>query len=549
MDSGLLAALGPGMTVEQPTNDGNETMYQPNLQHMLAKSALPSTMQDYDAALSNAGRFLREIEKSHANPLPGDPLAKSTFSESNSATSGLTYYDLETGAKFVYPILTPLRNDIPRVSGKGGIQANWRAVTGVNTTGLRIGVSGGNRGGVQAVTTQDYSAAYKGIGIETSIDFEAQYAGMGFDDVKAIGAKVGLEACMLGEELLILGGNTSVPLGTTPTPSLAPSTSGGSLTAAASPYSVICVALSLDGVVNGSVTGGVQGAITRSNADGSSDTFGGGAAGKSANATTSIASGTSGSIAATVAPVTGALGYAWFWGAAGSEVLGAITTINSLVITANAVGTQTAASLGSSDNSTNALVFDGLLYQAFKSGSNAYVKYLATGTAGTGSTLTGDSAGGVVEIDAALKDRWDNYRLSPDTLWVSSQVAENLSAKILAGGVNAAQRFVFDADQGALGGGVMVRTYLNKFSMAGPKVLDIRIHPNMPAGTILMTAKTLPYPLSNVGNVMQVRTRQDYYQIEWPPRARRYETGVYADEVLQHYFPPSMAVIGNIAAG
>ena len=41
------------------------------------------------------------------------------------------------------------------------------------------------------------------------------------------------------------------------------------------------------------------------------------------------------------------------------------------------------------------------------------------------------------------------------------------SKKILAGGANAAQRFVFDADQGALGGGVMVRTYLNKFSMAG----------------------------------------------------------------------------------
>ena len=33
---------------------------------------------------------------------------------------------------------------------------------------------------------------------------------MGFDDIKAIGAKIGLEACMLGEELLILGGNTSV---------------------------------------------------------------------------------------------------------------------------------------------------------------------------------------------------------------------------------------------------------------------------------------------------------------------------------------------------
>jgi hypothetical protein len=524
-------------------------MHQPNLPHLLAKSSMPRTVQDYDAALANATGFLREVEKAHANPLPGDPLGKSTFSQSTSPTSGLTYYDLELGAKFVYPLLTPLRNEIPRISGKGGIQANWRAVTGVNTTGLRIGVSGGNRGGVQAVSTQDYSAAYKGIGIETSVDFEAQYAGMGFDDLKSIGAKVGLEACMLGEEILILGGNTSVALGTTPTPSLAPSTSGGSLTAAASPYSVICVALSLDAIVNGSVAGGIQGAITRSNADGSSDTFGGGAAGKSANATASISSGTTGSIAATVAPVTGALGYAWFWGAAGSELLGAITTINSVVITAAATGTQTAASLGGSDNSTNVLVFDGLLYQAFKSGSNAYVSYLPTGTAGTGSTLTGDGAGGITEIDAALKDRWDNYRLSPDTMWVGSQVANNLSAKILAGGTNAAQRFVFDADQGALGGGVMVRTYLNKFSMAGPKTLDIRVHPNMPAGTVLMTSRTLPYPWSNVGNVMQIRTRQDYYQIEWPPRARRYESGVYADEVLQHYFPPSMAVISNIAAG
>jgi hypothetical protein len=29
--------------------------------------------------------------------------------------------------------------------------------------------------------------------------------------------------------------------------------------------------------------------------------------------------------------------------------------------------------------------------------------------------------------------------------------------------------------------------------------------------------------------------------------ARRYESGVYVDEVLQHDAPPSMAVFGNIA--
>ena len=50
----------------------------------------------------------------------------------------------------------------------------------------------------------------------------------------------------------------------------------------------------------------------------------------------------------------------------------------------------------------------------------------------------------------------------------------------------------------------------------------------------------LPYPLAGVGNLMQIRTRQDYYQIEWPLRTRRYEYGIYADEVLQHYFPPAL---------
>lgn len=522
------------------------------LSPILAKSCNPATPEQYDTALKSMGMFLGEVKKSYEdlNFVPeGLPefLAKATFSQSGSATSGLTYYDLELGAKFLYPVLTPLRNEIPRVSGKGGIQANWRAVTGVNTTGLRIGVSGGNRGAVQAVSTQDYNAAYKGIGLETSVDFEAQYAGMGFDDVRAIASKTGLEATMLGEEILLLGGNTSVQLGQGGTPVLGAGTAGA---LSDSTVSVIVVPLSLDAVVNGSVTGGVQGSITRTNADGSSDTFGGGAGKQSAAASITLSAGTATqSIGATTTAINGACGYAWFWGAAGSEVLGAITSINSYVITAAAAGTQTALSLGTADNSTNNLVFDGLLYQAFKPGSNAYIKFMPTGVAGTGTPLTGDGAGGIVEIDALLKDRWDNYRLSPDTMWVSSQEANNISKKIMQGSANSAQRFVFTSAQDALSGGMMMTTYNNKFSMAGAKTLQIRIHPNLPPGTILFTTKALPYPISGVGNIIQVRTRQDYYQIEWPLRARRYEYGVYADEVLQNYFPPSMAVLTNIANG
>lgn len=498
----------------------------------------------------DASKIIEELRKSYASPMydPRIPegLAKSTFSQPGSATSGLNFYDLELGAKFLVPVLTPLRNEIPRVSGKGGIQANWRAITGINTTNLRIGVSGGNRGGVMAVSTADYTAAYKGLGLESNVDFEAQYAAQGFDDVRAQAGLRGLQATMIGEELVILGGNSSQALGTTPTPTLAGSASGGSLATAT--LSVICVALSLDGVVNGSVAGGIQANIVRVNADGSSDSFGGGAAQKSSAATVSI-TGPTGSCGASVTSVRGAFGYAWFWGAAGAETLGAITTINSVSITANATGTQLASSLPSADWSQNSLVFDGLLTIGTKSGLGSYFSQMATGTAGTGTPLTADGAGGIVEIDTALKWFWDNLRLSPQTLWVNSQEALNISKKILAGASNAAQRFVFNTTRDAIGGGIMVQTYLNRFSMGGANTLDIRIHPNMPAGTILFDTKSLPYPLSDVSNVRQIRTRQEYYQIEWPLRSRKYEYGVYADEVLQHYFPPSLGVITNIGNG
>ena len=498
--------------------------------------------------------ILDRLKTAQSRPL-GDPRLKSliglekgnsTFQASASATSGLTFYDLELGAKFLYPVLTPLRNAIPRVSGKGGIQAAWRAITAINTTGLRFGVSSANRGGVLAVATQDYTATYKGIGVETSVDFEAQFAGQEFDDIRAIGAKTGLEALMLGEEAMILGGCSSAPLGATPTPTLVASASGGSLSAQT--WSVICAALTLDGIMNGSVAGGVQGQVTRTNADGSSDTFGGGVAKASTNATVAT-TGATGSVSASVTPVRGALGYAWFWGAVGAETLGAITTINSVIISATATGTQAAGPLAANDNSTNPLAFDGLIYQAVKTGSGSYVYTMSSGTAGIGSTLTADGSGGVVEIDTVLRSMWDNFRLSPDTMWVSSQEALNISKKILAGSQNSAQRFVFETAQDLVGGGIMVRTYLNRFSMQGGSVVDIRVHPNMPAGTVLFTTKALPYPLAGVSNVMQIRTRQDYYQIEWPLRTRKYEYGVYADEVLQHYFPPAMALITNIGNG
>lgn len=492
---------------------------------------------------------LAKIREAQQRPITDEVLGKA-FTQSGTATTGLTYYDLQDGALALYPVITPLRNKIPRVGAGRGIQANWKAVTGININALAVGVSEGNRGGVVATSTADYMAAYRGLGLEDYVTFEADYAADGFTDLKALAAQGLLRALMIGEEKVVLGGNTSVALGTTPQPTLADVATGGALSPNTT-YSVICAALTLDGYLTASVSGGVRGAVSRTNADGSSDSYGGGTAKLSTGRTVTTANdgNSTHAVGATVAAVKGAVAYAWFWGSAGSEVIGAITTINSVLIAAAAAGTQTAASLGTSDNSTNALVYDGLLTQIAKSGSNAYFAAQPTGTAGAGTPLTADGVGGVVEIDAALQSFWDNYRLSPTTIWVSSQEQKNITKKVLAGSSNGALRYVIASDPGQMAGGDLVTTYLNKFAMDGAQALAVKPHPNLPPGTLMFETEILPYPLSGVANVLQVRTRRDYYQIAWPIKARRYEYGVYCDGVLQNYFPPAFGVITNIGNG
>jgi hypothetical protein len=491
------------------------------------------------------------LKKALGGVINKDSLEKA-WNQSGSATTGITAYDLEAPAKSLVPVITPLRNMIPRVGGGTGTQANWRAVTAVNTTKVGVGVPQGQRGRTQTVATANYTAPYVTIGIEDYATDEAELAAMGFDDVLALMTLNNLRALMIAEEALIIGGNGTggVALGTAPTPSLSnPSTSTGTI-ATGTTWSVICVALTLVGYLNTDLTLlsttaiPVSGSVT--GADGLTYTYNAGTSQKSVAGTTTV-SGSTNTIAATVTAVPGAFAYAWFFGPSGSETLAQVTTINSVLFTSSTTtGTQSPAAF-TADFSEDQYVFNGLLTYINQSGSGAYLKTMATGTAGTGTQLTADTEGGIVEIDTALKSFWDNSRLSPDAIWVSSQEQETIGIAILEGGSSAAQRFVFTTDQGNVKGGVIVRSYLNKFTMSGNQEIPVHLHPNIPPGTILFTTSQLPYPLSNVTNVMQVKTRRDYHQIDWPRKTRRYEYGIYSDQVLQHYFPASLGMITNIA--
>ena len=467
-----------------------------------------------------------------------------TFSQPGSATVGLQDYDLSPAVLNLYPVLTPLRNIIPRVSGGFGTQANWKAVTQIDTSMVFGGVSEGHRGSVIGVSTKEYFAAYRTLGTESAVTDEATLAAADFDDVRARAANSGLQALMLIEEGVILGGNTSSPLGVTPTPALTAATTGGAI-AASTTVSVIAVALTTDGRKRSSVQNGVVGTVSRTTADGFVENVGGGSARKSAAASVVTNSGSSAnSVTAKVTPVPGAYGYAWYAGAPGSEMLFAITSISMVVLTAMPASGQLASALPAVDSSCDGLVHDGLLTMAGNPSNGANWTAVPAGQG-----LTPDGIGGIVEFDQILQAYWDNLRLSPGSIWVSSQEALWIRRKIQANvGPGSISRFTFQATPGAITGGGALKGYLNSFSMGnGPAEIPISIHPNMPPGTVLFLTHELPYQMNNVDNILQIKTRKEYYQTEWPRRTRAYEYGVYSDQVLQNKFMPGMAVLTNLS--
>ena len=131
-----------------------------------------------------------------------------------------------------------------------------------------------------------------------------------------------LNSLMIAEELVLLGGNNSLALGTPAAPVATGPTAGGSITAQAGNV-VFVVALTLEGLrlamgnINGiglqpvQATTSVKGSVTRTNIDGTTTSFGGSSnVSTASNAITTTAGNQT--ISATVAAVRGAAGYACF---------------------------------------------------------------------------------------------------------------------------------------------------------------------------------------------------------------------------------------------
>lgn len=490
----------------------------------------------------------------------GDGLKKAGVTTS----LGFNFFDLRGPAYMLFPVLTPFRNSIARVGRQNdgfGTAANWKGSRNVGTAYL--GVSEGNRAPVAVPNEANYIATYKDIGTERAVTFDAQHAGEGYTDNVADEHLRGAFETWLGEEGMDLFGNpgnaagqNGFQLGTANTPvTVLVGTAGNIPNTTSVSFRVIEItAMGYpvnnqfgyfgDGLTGHTVAGGLIPSYVRTNADGSQDTiFGGIGAVSAASNVITTGSGSSNKATVSVTPKNGAFAWAWFVNVTdasaptkANSLLTAITTAPTYTYNLAApAGTQTAAATGlSTDNSAQPLDYSGLTtYSAATSGA------LWNNMAGT--TLTPGSSGSVVQIDTDLQYYWTNFQAVPTAIWVDATAKIAIDAAVLSSDPNpTAFRFQYTRDaQGNLLGGFSVTAYFSKFSASinGGVAIPIRVHPMMPAGTIMYDLPENPYPHSRAPFMRAMLTRRDYYSIEWPVVSRNWTFGTYAEQVLAHVMP------------
>lgn len=528
---------------------------------------------EFMQALLASEKFEKMIAAKVGTLAKADTIAQAT---------NLLHYDLSPLIQMLYPYreLIPRISRLPRVPADGGNAYHWKRITAIGTGGISAGVSEGNRGSRTNILEQDMVAAYKTLGKESSVTFEARLGARNLSpEVLGISVQSALRDLMINEEKILINADANMPLGTTPTPTLtAGVVAGVTPTFANAAIYVAAVALTGFGVTNytgyNSVTGlgGVPGQITKQNAGGTFDTYGGGSARPSAIATVTP-NGTTQAVSAAVTAVTGAQGYAWYVGSTlaspSTMYLAGITPSNQVILSSVPAATgQPLSNLyvggNPQDNSTDQLVPDGILTQIFGailgpdpgrymatspilptgvslSAGGSILYRMATGN--TGLTIAGST---INEFDAVFRAAYDQYKVGFDRILISGvDMLGSFGAMLNQSSAANLFRILFDAEEetGRIVAGRKVTSYMNKFMN---NTLDVEVHPWLSPGTIIFWSDRSPYELSNVANLLEAKVRQDYYQIQWPWTSRRYEYGVYVDEVFALYFTPAFAAITNL---
>lgn len=485
-------------------------------------------------------------------------MRKDVTSTGLSTTSNVNYYNLEPQAKTVYPVLFPLLASIPRTNPMqrgvrvGGTAVNWKAIVGISNGGYP-GLSEGNRNAPMTFTERDYSSSFKYLGEDAYVTYQAEFAGLGFEDNLALCMSSTLNQELNDEEKMLLFGNSGTAgngfqLGTAATPTVAAPSAGGSITSGTT-LSVAVMALTGWGVTLATSTA-AQLPFVRTSMNGAQDLINGGTSAMSAIGTSgSATSGSNLQVAATTTAKRGAMGYAWYIGTSASLSAlhfygvssGPSITFTSLPSGTNqAANASTSAGAFTTDNSANALDFDGLTTWCF--GQGGYWQDLG----GAGLTANGDST--IVEWDAVQDYLWLNYKIPINKVWLGGSLINPVTRKILGSGVaNNVTRTIIQ-DRGQVVGGDIATGYLIKYGPNAGKQAPIETHPWLPQGVIYFDLINNPYPAAanSIPTVRRVVTLEDHFGVKWPDVTLQKQYGVYTFQTIENYVPFGSAILTGV---
>lgn len=481
-----------------------------------------------------------DLKKAMSTPLGTDP-ATADIVKDVTATMGMTTagglvpYALEAPAYNVWPLVTPLRNQMPR-NVKGGTGQHFKTITRIDSAedlGFVAEMSNTNSGRAGFITwdEKDGATVFKTIGLDNFISLQAELgARSSIDGANFNAAEVAqlmsLHGVMMREEKAYLFANnaalTSAALGT---PSKTydgsafgeaaitqPATGLGSLTAGTNYYFQIS-ALTGVGWRKG-VTGNSSG-LAGDDATGETD--------PTAQATIATAGGGSAGDKTIILgwnAVKGAYAYNVYMGTVtGQCKYKATVTVNRYTATTS---TPTSTNVPNvNDRTADANAFENIVKQIQTATANgSYYKTLG------GATLTGDSTSGVKEFDDMFRSMFVNRQVSIDDIWMSADQRLKADQIITGSATGPLMRIDLTNGQSNIVGSVSSQGQWNRYMN---KMVNFKTHPFLPPGTIFGTCSSLGqyYPAANLPNPVEMMLSFDYMRIEFAQTGLGRQSGTY----------------------
>jgi hypothetical protein len=477
--------------------------------------------------------------------------AMADTTRSITTTSGLLGYELETPAKVVVPVITPLVNMIPRRRGVGVDVVHWKAITSFDTSRNWGVLAEGDTPSQVSYAVAAMQNTQQTISLMNSVTFQAQWRGRSLEaDVRARRIAELLYQLKMTEERWVLGASAYVMV--PPAPVLATAATGG--TVAAGTYWVKVTAKNAQGETTGSavakiVTSGSTSTITITiftvpNATQYNVYIGSGAS-QPADSALWLQAGISGAnapqplVGATVTLADGATVMP------SGEVNPAYVTVtlSAPPATSGTALSSVAANTAKSyvDGSGNLLMWDGLIAQALNNASTANGATLGAQVAQP-ADATGKLA--LSDIDNLLAGMYLQAAGDPDYLVMNPLDNVRLTNLVVGAGQ---LRYVVQAgesaDQGQLTAQYRVTRYLNKST---GKEIPIILDRYCPQGHIVLLPLSIPFPVPEISNAVEIETNQEYWGVDFAITDSNYKFADYVDETLKVYFLGGLGVIRGI---